>query len=267
VQVGKATYFEWLTKWFRKTPLMQTRILGEWSNSDSVGFIPMELIERCTMPPKKFKFVEEPPAGPPPKVRAMGVDIARGLGEDATVYAYFDVWGESAGDEPSIPDVQLPFKRFYDHDLMTTADHIQREYERCAAQGTQLVIALDDTGLGGGVSDKLKREKIPHFAVNFSHSPKGFVREKNLANARAEMYFLLAEELRDGKLLLIDHKVFHQELSSIRLDVSKTNGAYKMEDKTLTKQRLGRSPDFADATALARYALQLHKYAKNLKFL
>src|SRR5487761_2398704 len=82
---------------------------------------PMELIERHTMPPKKFKFVEAPPSGPVPKVRAMGVDVARGLGEDATVYAYFDVWGESAGDELSRPDEQLPFKRSYDEDLMSTA--------------------------------------------------------------------------------------------------------------------------------------------------
>ena len=40
-----------------------------------------------------------------------------------------------------------------------------------------------------------------------------------------------------------------------------------MEDKALTKQRLARSPDFADATALARYALQLKKYEKKSRVL
>ncbi len=259
VEMGKSVYVGWLNKWFRKTPLVQTRILGEWSQFDSVGFIPLELISAYALPAKPFKFVIEPPAMQP-KVRAMGVDIARGVGGDATVYAYFDVHENDA-------DVQLDFKHYYDEDLMATADRIQREHETCRAAGIDLVIAIDDTGIGGGVSDKLKREKVPFFPVNFASTPRGFLKEKDLANARAEMYFLVAQELRDGKLWLIHHLKFHQELSSVRLEVSKTNGSYKMEDKTQTKQRLGCSPDYADAMALARYALQLKKYEKNLKFL
>ena len=35
-----------------------------------------------------------------------------------------------------------------------------------------------------------------------------------------------------------------------------------MEYKSLTRQRLGRSPDYADATALARYGLKLKEKAK-----
>jgi hypothetical protein len=170
--------------------------------------------------------------------------------------------GQQAG-----PDMQTGFKEYYNNDLMMTADRITREYEQCYAAGTELIIAIDDTGLGGGVSDKLKRDGIPHFAVNFSQKPKGLVPGKEVANARAEMYYLLSKELRDGKILLLHHPRFQQELSSIRLAVSKANGSYKMEDKDLTKKRLGRSPDFADATALARYALQLHKYAKREKFM
>ena len=259
VDVGKALYVRWLDTWFRRTTLLETRILGEWSNSDSQGFIPMELIERNCLPPKPFKFVVEPTT-PTAGIRAMGVDIARGTGEDSTVYAYFDIHEDA-------PDEQLDFKHYYDDDLMATADRIQREYERCQDQGIELVIAIDDTGVGGGVSDKLKREGVPFFPVNFGHAPRGFLREKEVFNARAEMYFLLSEELHDGAILLLDHKRFHQELSSIRLDVPKNGTGYKMEDKSLTKQRIGRSPDFADATALARYALKLRVHQKTSKFL
>jgi hypothetical protein len=195
-----------------------------------------------------------------PAVRAMGVDIARGTGEDATVYAFFDVQEDG-------PDIQLEFERYRYEDLMATADRIQRKYEECKAAGTELVIAIDDTGVGGGVSDKLKREGVPFFPVHFGAAPRGFLKDKNVANARAEMYFLIAEELREEKILLLHHPRFHQELSSARLDVSKMNGLYKMEDKLLTKQRLGRSPDFADATALARYALRLKEFEKTKRFM
>ena len=169
----KAVQITWLNKWYRKTPIFQSRVLGEWSEFDSIGFIPLELIERYVMDAPKFQFVIDPPAPSGAKTRAMGVDISRGVGEDATVYAYFDVFEDG-------PDIQLKFHEFYDDDLMSTADRIQREYLRCEIEGIELIIAIDDTGLGGGVSDKLKREDIPFFPVNFNSKPKGFFPAKRL---------------------------------------------------------------------------------------
>jgi hypothetical protein len=252
---GKAIYVWWTDQWFRRNSIVDARILGEWSQLESAGFITMELIERnvrsrAGIPREEWGAVP-PFAEGSARIRALGVDISRGVGEDTTVYASFDVHEDG-------PDIQRLFQTFYDDDLMDTADRIRTEYEKCLAEGIQLVIAIDDTGVGGGVSDKLRRDNIPIFAVNFNHKPKGFLRGKEVANARAEMYFVLNEELLLGKIQLIDFKRFHKELSSIRLDVAKTkNSAYKMEDKSLTRQRLGRSPDYADATALARYALRL----------
>jgi len=244
---------EWLDKWYRKTAIAQARILGEWAQLDVIGFIPLELIQRNLMPTLTG-------SNPRPKVRSMGVDISRGVGADATVYAFFDIYDNA-------PDLQLPFKVIYDEDLMATADRIKCEFERCKADGIHLIIAIDDTGLGGGVTDKLKRESIDFHPVNFNHRPKGFFPGKDIANARAEMYFVLQQELIDRKLHLMNDTEFHQELSSIRLDISQTNGSFKMEDKADIRQRLGRSPDYADATALARYALRLEAIRKREKLL
>jgi hypothetical protein len=61
---------------------------------------------------------------------------------------------------------------------------------------------------------------------------------------------------------LLNHKLLHQELTAIRLSWSEHTTAFRLEDKEVTKRRLGRSTDFADATALARYALRLKKHAK-----
>ena len=262
-EASRAVYIWWLEKWFRRNSIVDARILGEWAHLESAAFIPLELIKRNVRSPvgtpceKRGEFPPFPEGAP--RIRALGVDISRGVGGDANAYASFDVHRNTKGsDGENLPDIQRLFQAFYDDDLMDTADRIRSEYEKCLAEGIRLIIAVDDTGVGGGVSDKLKRDNIPIFAVNFNHKPKGFLRGKEVANARAEMYFLLHDELLSGEIQLIDFKRFHQELSSIQLDVSKaTNGAYKMEDKELTRRRLGRSPDYAAATALARYALRL----------
>jgi hypothetical protein len=150
---------------------------------------------------------------------------------------------------------------------MDTADRIKEEYLLAKKEGIELIVAIDDTGVGGGVTDRLKRTGITFYPVNFGESAKGFLPGKKLANARAEMYFVLHEELLNGEILLRDYPIFLRELASIRLDMRETNGAYKLESKWITRKRLGRSPDYADATALARYALRLHAIEKRDKFI
>jgi hypothetical protein len=72
-----------------------------------------------------------------PGVRTLGVDVARG-GEDSTVFALF--YGNK----------QLPFETYQGKDLMKTANRIEERYN----EGWKC-IAIDDTGIGGGVTDRL----------------------------------------------------------------------------------------------------------------
>ncbi len=255
-------FVPWLDTWYHNTPIVQARILGEWADTESEGFITMELIQASVVQNVAQTSVCDPPAESQTKVcatRAMGVDISRGNGGDATVFACFE------------GDRQLSFETYHTGDLMHTARRIKSLYDKWIAEGytkETIAIALDDTGLGGGVSDRLKEMDVPHFPVNFAAKARGFLHNrKELANARAEMYFVLEEELRDRSIQLFDHKHLHQELAAIRLATNANSTAYKMEDKELTKRRLGRSPDYADATALARYALRLKKYEKRAKVL
>lgn len=80
-----------------------------------------------------------------------------------------------------------------------------------------------------------------------------------MANTRAEMYFTLEHSLRHGGLELVDDKGLHRELASTRIKPDFTNG-YQLEDKKSVASRLGRSPDKADATALAVYGRVLDTY-------
>jgi hypothetical protein len=220
------------TYWHRAGEAVK-RILGEWAEEGGEGFIPMHLVKRS--------LENTPERG----VKMMGVDVARG-GKDETVFAFFD------GGE------QLPFYRFRSRDLLAVADKAREFYEK----GFR-ILAIDDTGVGGGVTDTLRSWGIEPMAVHFAQAAKGFFRKqrKQLANARAEMYFGLDEELKKNEIRLCDDTRLHQELCSVRLRHDITSEAYMLESKDDIRRRLGRSPDRADATALARYALRLAVYA------
>ncbi len=238
--IGNALYIHWLNKWFQKSSIVASRILGEWADNEANGYITMDLVQRCMDSHRDSEYVL------PNAPKILGVDIARS-GPDATVLARFD------------GATQLPLIEFYHQDLMTTAQRIKDQYDL-----GYHIIAIDDSGLGGGVSDRLNQIGVPHHAVNFNQKPRGVLHNrKELANARAEMYFTLEEDIRECEIQLLDDKRLHQEITAVRLTTVANSTAYKLEDKELTRKRLGRSPDKADATALARYALRLEAYKKD----
>jgi hypothetical protein len=128
------------------------------------------------------------------------------------------------------------------------------------------IIALDDTGVGGGVTDILRSNGIPCHPINFANAAKGFLnnQHRKIANARAEMYFLLDDELKKKEIKLLDDHKLHQEIAAVRIHHG--GDKYLLENKDDIKKRLGRSPDRADATALARYGLKLEARGKLSKF-
>jgi phage terminase large subunit len=233
---SESVYVPWLDKYYRKTERVATRICGEWPMESGEGFIEPSLISRS--------LNVEPVSG----IKSLGVDIARS-GNDRTVFAFFD------------GNIQLGFESYFGKDLMRTANRIKQLFDEGWTS-----ITLDDTGIGGGVTDRLRELGVPVIAVNFAQSAKGFIKTKAVANARAEMYFLLESELRACVLKLVKDKELEQELVAMRLKIS-SNGSYLIEDKQTLSARLGRSPDKSDATALARYGLRLSEYSNRPKFI
>ncbi|MDP4231622.1 MAG: hypothetical protein Q8916_14580 [Bacteroidota bacterium] len=239
VEPSSTDSFEWLGKWWRRTPEVMARMLGLWSNLGSEGLIPEYLIEQS--------FATESVFG----VRALGVDVARG-GKDETVLAFFD------------GNTQLPFTCLRTNNLVEVA----YEVEKYANKGFSN-IAVDDTLVGSGVSDILRSKNINFHAVNFAQSPLGFLNTpyRRFANARAEMYFNLLQELKESRVKLLDDDKLKQELTSLRLGKITENNSFIFEPKEDLKARIGRSPDRADATVLARYALKLSGREKKVYFL
>jgi phage terminase large subunit len=231
--------FEWNGKWWFLSAEVEARMFGQWSDMGSEGLIPKYLVDASQEAEVHFG------------IRAMGVDIARS-GKDETVFAFFD------------GNVQLPFTTMRTNDLVLVAAKIKEFYDKGFRE-----IAVDDSGVGGGVTDILRSYGITVHAVNFAQSAKGFLNTptRKLGNARAEMYFHLLDELKKREVVLFDDKKLEQELVNLRLHPVTANNTFILEPKEELKSRLGRSPDRADATVLARYALKLRHYNKRPLFL
>lgn len=219
--------------WMR-SPETQKRLLGEWVEDSGDGQIPLAVIRRSLTIAEKRG------------TKCIGIDVGRS-DRDATVFALFD------------GNVQLPFHIMYSRDLTRIADKAAEFF----AEGFE-IIAIDDTGVGGGLTDILKRQGIDVLPVNFAQAAKGFLRTayRELTNARTEMYFNIDDELKRGVIRLVDDDKLHQELATVRLKFSENRSAYSLEPKENIRSRLGRSSDRADATVLARYGLRLAALSK-----
>jgi hypothetical protein len=88
-------------------------------------------------------------------------------------------------------------------------------------------------------------------AVHFNQAPRD--ETLNAANARAEMYLNLQRLFRFGMITLPPHKKLVEELTWIKYHPSPVDGKLRIEEKIKCKKRNKRSPDYADALALAFY--------------
>lgn len=122
----------------------------------------------------------------------------------------------------------------------------------------QVLIAVDDSGVGGGVTDILRQEGWAAVGVNSaSASPS-----PDYPNLRSALWFGLAEEAAVGNVSFIrlpadKLQALRRQLVSVTYTLD-LRGRRVVEPKDHTKQRLKRSPDDADACLLA-YAAVRHQ--------
>lgn len=121
-------------------------------------------------------------------------------------------------------------------DTRTTSDKIIALYR--AATVKPDAIAIDDIGVGGGVTDNLKAASLPVRPVNVGEAAR---QVDKFANKKAEIVFHLRAILEDGGCLPDDEHV-RSELTAIRHLVR--SGRIAIEGKEELKRRLGRSPEY-----------------------
>jgi phage terminase large subunit len=116
-----------------------------------------------------------------------------------------------------------------------------------AGYNKEILIKIDDTGVGGGVTDEMMRRGYNIMPINFGAKPNNPDKYPNLIS---EAWFHMAS-IMDDVSLVQDNELL-MELSN-RQWVMDSKGRRGVESKESYKKRGFRSPDKADATILCFY--------------
>jgi len=158
----------------------------------------------------------------------LGVDVARFGGDKTQIY-------RRAGNKIT------GHKEFSSMDTQFVA----KEVWQMAKMDPSVKIKVDDTGVGGGVTDRLREFGAKVVAVNFGGSP---MEKQRYTSAADEMWFEFPVDDAD----IPNDRELMQDLTGRQYDYDK-DGRRKIEAKDKFRERLGRSPDKADALLLCYY--------------
>lgn len=160
--------------------------------------------------------------------KRLGIDVAR-FGDDRTII--FPRQGIMAFKPVTMRNA--------------TSDQIAARVAQAKNKWDSDLELIDDTGgYGSGVIDCLRTTGYTPHGVHFSGAP----RDSRYKNLRAEMWFKMADWIKSGGCLpKIPEMVAELTTPTYTFDAS---GKFVLEAKDQIKQRLGRSPDLADALAI-----------------
>ena len=120
-------------------------------------------------------------------------------------------------------------------------------------------IVIDQDGVGGGCADAFSG------CVGFVNGGKA-LKGENYMNLKTQCYFKLAELVNDGKIFLKDKSyrdTIISELEVVKRDkVDKDSQKLAIEGKDIQKQKLGRSPDYADAIMMRMWFESFGSYGE-----
>ena len=223
----------------RESNVYRVRVLGEFPTSEDDAFITLPVIEASIA-------TESDTVGD----ITFGVDVAR-YGSDKTVIA------TRHGNSVSIPITR------HGQNLMQTVGDIVKLYretinERSNYRG-RITVYIDDTGLGGGVTDRLeevqREERLRQMEivpVNFGARVPNKDAAEHYDDMGAWLWGSLREQLRQNAIVLPNDIELVAQLSSRKYKIS-SSGRIVLESKAEMKKRGLPSPDRADAVILACY--------------
>jgi hypothetical protein len=166
-------------------------------------------------------------------IRKMGIDCA-GSGGDYNVFVVSDDNGILETVREQVADT---------YQLYNTANELAKRWDVKR-------INIDCTGgFGNGLCDMLKHN-VNNIAVNAINFAQKANNDAVYLNARAEMYFNLADKIREG--FYIDDDKIREELQYTTYQIN-GSGKTLLCPKSNIKELIGRSPDTSDALALALY--------------
>ena len=230
-------------KFGKNSNVVRVRVDGEFPENEDDVFIPMALATKAVN--------TEPLEHCAPVRISIGCDVAR-FGDDCTVIA------------PNIDADVQELKIRNGQDLWATAEDIIFEYlfllEKYPQYPGMVYAIIDDTGLGGGVTDILRHERearglnqLEVIPVNFGASVPQEDAAANYADISTWMWSLVRDMAQSGRLHLPNDTELIAQLSTRKYAFAGTPPKLKLESKDIMKRRGLPSPDRADAVALSLY--------------
>jgi hypothetical protein len=242
---------EWIEEMRRdygeKSPIYLSDVRGQFSSAATDWqIIPRYLLEANA-------DLDLPDDGRP-ESRSIGVDVAR-AGKDSNVAV---LWIGGA-----IASVKRWKTKNDPASLMTTAGIVTSLIKGWGPAGKPIPagnVHVDDTGVGGGVVDRLRQCGYYVDAVDFGSGPKYHHRritgQVQFQNYKAELFWTLRREMEEREVSIPKkYAEVWQELQWHTYDLSPSRGGTMIgmrDDKEKIVKKYGKSPDFADAAVIGR---------------
>jgi phage terminase large subunit len=248
--IHPGTVYQRYHEWGVDSPAWQALIMGQFPSQSDQALFPVDLVKQAmnnhgTDSETGKSFAELSGWVIPTGDQEYGLDVAR-QGSDKTVLT-----GRRGG------WVDAPFA-WSKTDLIDSADRVIKILGDDVYKPYN--IKIDDTGVGGGLSDALNRYKHQRTLVNqapyqynlslyvMSMSPRDKVK---FADITSEMYWNLATWFKNHAIAIPYDKELFDELVGRRWWLDK-QGRIKVESKQEYRDRTkSRSPDKSDSLALA----------------
>lgn len=240
-RTNKENIASFIKKYGEYSNVVKVRVYGDFPTQEDDTFIPLWMIEQSVMRDLDDYKVDR---------ISLGVDVAR-YGDDETIIA------SKIGGKIDIPVVR------HGQNLMSTVGDIVMQYKRILNDYPRykgvITVNIDDTGLGGGVTDRLEEVKAEQklrrmeiVPVNFGQKPPKDGSDDHYNDISTYMWSKIKEFMEDKVVSIPNDEELVAQLSVRKYNIT-SNGKIALESKKDMKSRGIKSPDRADAVALACY--------------
>lgn len=237
-----------ISKYGADSDVVRVRVYGEFPTGALDSFISLEIVEFAKDVSISFDDLNHL------KVAHIGVDVAR-FGDDSTIIF------------PRLGSKALPFERYSKQDTMQTTGRVLQAAKQLMDEHPnvkKVMIKVDDTGVGGGVTDRLKEvisdDKLPYEVIPVNNGESSD--DDYYANKGTQIWGDIKELLEQNisnsinglepAIELPNDANLIKELSTRKFKMT-SNGKIRLESKDDMKKRNVGSPDIADALTLAFY--------------
>ena len=241
-RTNKENIAAFIKKYGEDSNVVKVRVFGDFPTQEDDVFIPLPLVEQAVG--------YELPDNDVGKI-TLGVDVAR-YGDDETIIA------QNVGGRISLPVIA------HGQNLMKTVGNIVATYRQLLKENPSykgvITAYIDDTGLGGGVTDRLeevKREEGLHrleiVPINFGMKPPQDGSDLKYNDITTYMWANIKFMLETRQLSIENDEELVAQLTVRKYSIT-SNGRIELEKKKDMKSRGIKSPDRADAVALCCYS-------------